>query len=177
MAEDSGALAPCGSGGNGFVGGNGGIEPFSNGGNGPAGKRGVTRPELTGAAGAARGDGASEAVEDGAVIEGNGPPPDVARGATQPTAPPPLVPEQLQVQGPRPLTALEIPAAHRPLFGVVSVGTPFALPQAPVTGAGGTSGAVQLTVMPPFDPRQFQFHGPSPLTAVAVPAEHRPSIG
>jgi hypothetical protein len=36
---------------------------------------------------------------------------------------------------------------------------------------------VQLTVMPPLMPRQFQFHGPSPLTPVTVPVEQRPSTG
>jgi hypothetical protein len=100
-----------------------------------------------------------------------------AKGATQPTALPPLTPEQLHVHGPCPLTALEMPALHRPLFGFVRLGTPFPCPQTPLTGAGGCRGAVQLTVMPLFSPMQFQFHGPLPLTAVAVPAEQRLSIG
>jgi len=159
----------------------GGMDPLSIGGKGPDGKCGVTReargPAVTAAAGAAIGAGASL----GAVtIDGSEPPdmpPETASGATQPTAPPPLVPEQLHVQGPAPLTALEMPAEHNPLFGVISVGNPFAGPQFPVTGAGGIREAVQLTVMPPFWPRQFQFQGPLPLTAVAVPLEHSPSIG
>jgi hypothetical protein len=87
-------------------------------------------------------------------------PPPPASGATQATAPPPFVPEQLHVHGPWPLTALLIPAAHKPLLGVVKVGTPVAEPHEPVIGSGGCNGAVQLTVMPPFAPMQFQFHGP-----------------
>jgi hypothetical protein len=171
---------------------NGGIDPVWIGGNGPDGRRGVTSVELTGADGAACGAGASSLADDvksmldaaggggasgGMLSEGSAPPPLVASGATQPTAPPPLVPEQLQVHGPLPLTALAIPAEHNPLCGVVSVGSPLIGPQAPVTGAGGIRGAVQLTVMPLFWPRQFQFHGPSPLTAVTVPAEQSPSEG
>lgn len=44
-------------------------------------------------------------------------------------------------------------------------------------GGGGTSGAVQLTVIPPFAPMQPQFQGPLPLSAVAVPDVQSPSSG
>lgn len=160
----------------GLAGCNWGIVPVSSGGNGPLGRRGVTRPT-----GAAIGTGASSGLADGVTIEGNraedGADPLTASGATQLTAPPPFVPEQLHVQGPLPLTALEMPAEQRPVLGMVGVVTPLAAPQTPLIGAGGINGAVQLTDMPPFDPRQFQFHGPLPLTSVAVPREHSPSEG
>ena len=151
----------CGGCSNDFDGVSCGMLPVSSGGKLPEGKDGVTNrpPEATGACGAA--SGAAGSPDEADVIEGNDPAlPFPAEGATQPTAPPPLVPEQLQVHGPCPLTALEIPAAHKPLRGAVKVGTPFAPPQAPVIGGGGCSGAVQLTDMPPLVPRQFQFHGP-----------------
>jgi len=151
----------------------GGIEPLSSGGSGPDGSIGVTRwPVLIGVEGGAR-----SLIVGAVTSEGSDPTLSPAKGPTQATAPPPLVPEQLQVQGPCPLTALEIPAEHRPLRGAAKVGTPLAGPHAPVTGAGGCSGAVQLTVMPPFSPRQFQFQGPLPLTPVAEPVEHNSSIG
>ena len=70
-----------------------------------------------------------------------------------------------------------MPPLHNPLRGVVKVGTPFAAPHTPLIGAGGCKGAVQLTVMPLFSPMQFQFQGPFPLTAVALPAAQRLSIG
>jgi hypothetical protein len=110
-------------------------------------------------------------------MEGSEPTSPPASGATQPTALPPFTPEQLHVQGPRPLTALLMPALQRPLRGVVRVGTPLAIPQTPLIGDGGCKGAVQLTVMPLFSPIQLQFHGPWPLTEVAVPVVQRLSIG
>jgi hypothetical protein len=136
---------------------------------------GVTRP--TGAA-----DGAGASVSSPLLAfttEGRGAEeaPAPAKGATQLTALPPFVPEQLHVQGPLPLTALAIPAEQSPLRGIVSVVTPCAEPHSPTTGGGGIKGAVQLTVMPPFWPRQPQFHGPEPLTLVATPAEQSPSVG
>ena len=112
---------------------------------------------VTGEDTADRGAGASV---DGVTSDGRPVPAPPAKGATQATAPPPFVPEQLQVHGPLPLTALLIPAAQRPLLGVVRVGTPVALPQIPVMGAGGCRSAVQLTVMPPLAPMQLQFQGP-----------------
>lgn len=100
-----------------------------------------------------------------------------ANGATQPAAAPPFMPEQDHVHGPEPLTGPIIPAAHNPVSGVVRVTTPLAEPQAPSTGAGGKSGAVQLTVMPPLRPMQLQFQGPSPLTEDTTPDEHKLSTG
>jgi len=37
--------------------------------------------------------------------------------------------------------------------------------------------AVQFAVVPPFSPAQLQFHGPVPVTALAVPALHKFAIG
>src|SRR5262249_15121664 len=46
-------------------------------------------------------------------------------------------------------------------------------------GGGGAarSGAEQEAVLPPFWPLHCQYHGPRPVTAVAVPARHRPEVG
>ena len=37
--------------------------------------------------------------------------------------------------------------------------------------------AEQLAVVPPFWPAQLQFHGPEPVTALAVPAVQRLALG
>jgi hypothetical protein len=100
-----------------------------------------------------------------------------ATGATQDTALPPLAPEQVHVHGPLPLTVPVMPDEHNPLCGLTKVDTPLAAPHTPSTGAGGSKGAVQLTLMPPFCPRQLQFHGPFPAMLVAVPLEQSPSTG
>jgi hypothetical protein len=156
-----------------------GIDPVLSGGKGPAGSCGVTRlpPLLTRPLGAERGAGAIEDVSGTVTTEPKVPLLPSAVGAMQLTAPPPSVPEQLHVHGPRPLTALVIPAEHNPPRGGVKVGMPLAGPHDPVIAAGGCNGAVQLTLMPPFDPTQFQFHGPSPAVPVAVPVAHKSSIG
>jgi hypothetical protein len=39
------------------------------------------------------------------------------------------------------------------------------------------SGALQFAVVPPPEPMHVQFHGPLPVTADAVPAEHRLVVG
>src|ERR1039457_3832895 len=48
---------------------------------------------------------------------------------------PPLLPAQLQAHGLVPLTEDAVPDAHRFVVGAAFVGTPSALPHAPVTGA------------------------------------------
>ena len=134
---------------------------------------GVTRPS-----GAALGAGASSPPPSEGVVKDGVPKADPpAFGATQLTALPPLVPEQLHVHGPWPLTALEIPAEQSEPLGMVSVGTPLEAPHMPTIGGGGVRGAVQLTVMPPFTPIQLQFHGPLPLISDVMPAEQRLSVG
>ena len=92
-----------------------------------------------------------------------------AAGATHETALPPLTPEHVHVQGPLPLTEPLTPAEHRPACGLVRVGTPPASPQAPSSGAGGCNGAVQLTVMPPFNPNNSSSTAHCRQPASAIP--------
>ena len=89
---------------------------------------------------------------------------------------PPFEPAQFQLQGPVPLTAEAAPALQRPVVGTLVRPAPFDVPQLPLTAAGST-GAVQLAVVPLLLPVQLQLHGPLPLTAEAVPAEHKPLAG
>src|SRR4051812_40688030 len=70
-----------------------------------------------------------------------------ASGAEQEASLPPLVPRQLQVQGPVPLTDPDTPALHKLVVGVLLTETPFALPQEPLIAVGVT-GAEQLAVVP-----------------------------
>src|SRR5438874_9456025 len=44
-------------------------------------------------------------------------------------------------------------------------------------GDAAESGAEHEPVLPPFEPLHCQYHGPLPVTAVAVPALHRPEVG
>jgi hypothetical protein len=41
-----------------------------------------------------------------------------------------------------------------------------------MTGSGGANEAKQLAVVPPFNPAQFQLHGPEPVTDDDVPTLH-----
>jgi hypothetical protein len=41
-----------------------------------------------------------------------------------------------------------------------------------MTGSGGANEAEQLAVVPPFNPAQFQLHGPEPVTDDDVPMLH-----
>jgi hypothetical protein len=100
-----------------------------------------------------------------------------ATGATQEAGLPPLAPEQVHVHGPLPLTDPVIPEEHNPFCGFARVAAPLAAPQAPSSGAGGSKGAVQLVVMPPFSPEQLQFHGPLPTTPERTPEAQRLSVG
>jgi hypothetical protein len=86
---------------------------------------------------------------------------------------PPLLPAQVQFQGPLPLTADAVPALHRFAVGAVLTVPLFALPQAPVV----SSKAEQLAVVPPLSPTQVQFQGPPPLNFEAVPALQRLADG
>jgi len=89
---------------------------------------------------------------------------------------PPLLPAQLQLHGPLPLTVDAAPALQRLAVGAVLTDAPFALPHAPFTGCGGSS-AEQLAVVPPLLPAQLHDHGPLPLTVDAVPALQRLAVG
>jgi hypothetical protein len=86
---------------------------------------------------------------------------------------PPLLPAQVQLQGPLPLTADAVPALHRFAVGAVLTVPLFALPQAPFV----SSKAEHLAVVPPLLPTQVQLQGPLPLTADAVPALQRLADG
>lgn len=83
---------------------------------------------------------------------------------------PPPEPLQFQVR--------VVPHAVRPLSDaeVPEVQAPAVPEQAPLTTAA-SKGAEQDAVLPPPVPVQLQFHGPVPVTAVAVPAAHNPVVG
>jgi hypothetical protein len=92
---------------------------------------------------------------------------------------PPLVPAQIQPQGPVPLMAEAVPVEHRPVVGAVATVVPFAGPHTPLvaTAAGVVFAAEHEALLPPFAPAQVQPQGPVPLSTEAVPVEHRPVIG
>lgn len=76
---------------------------------------------------------------------------------------PPLLPVQIQLKGPGPVTVgIVAVSVQRLLLGAVADAVPFALPQAPFTA--GCSGAEQLAGMPPLMPVQVQLKGPVPVT-------------
>ena len=64
-----------------------------------------------------------------------------AKGAEHDALKPPVVPEQLQLHGPAPATLPALPALHKLAEGLCATATPFAEPQAPLTG---TLGAIAL---------------------------------
>jgi len=76
------------------------------------------------------------------------------RLAEQLTLLPPLIPLQFQSNGPAPTTAVALPVAQRPDVGLVYTLLPFAGPHDPWTFCG----ALQIAVVPPLIPLQFQFH-------------------
>lgn len=59
-------------------------------------------------------------------------------GAEQFAVVPPFEPIQLQLHGPAPVIAPEVPRVQRLVMGAVIVATLFALPQVPFTGTGFT---------------------------------------
>jgi hypothetical protein len=91
---------------------------------------------------------------------------------------PPLLPLHVQAQGPAPVTVVAMPAVQRPAVGAIVTATPFAEPQAPLTGVEATcSGALHEAYDPPLLPLHVQAQGPAPITVVAVPAVQRPVVG
>lgn len=86
---------------------------------------------------------------------------------------PPFSPLHVQFHGPMPATALGVPEMHNPWDGAVVTPTPCAGPHAALSNTG----APQLTDAPPFSPLQFQFHGPLPVTTLAVPDAHNAVVG
>jgi hypothetical protein len=61
-----------------------------------------------------------------------------ASGAEHDAVVPPLEPAHDQLHGPLPLTADAVPVLHRFVVTALLAGTPFALPQAPLTGDGAS---------------------------------------
>jgi hypothetical protein len=62
--------------------------------------------------------------------------PFTASSSEHDTVRPPLLPTQVQLQGPLPVTAVAMPALQSPLVGAVLVMTPFAVPHNPSTRLG-----------------------------------------
>jgi hypothetical protein len=96
----------------------------------------------------------------------------VNRFAEQLAFAPPLLPPQLQLHGPLPVTEPVAPVEHRFAEGMLEVFAPLALPHKPLTTID-CKGAEQLALVPPLLPVQLQFHGPLPVTEPVAPAEHR----
>ena len=86
---------------------------------------------------------------------------------------PPIDPAQVQLHGPVPVTADAVPVLQRFELGGLRKLCPFDEPHAPLTPRL----AEQLTIAPPFNPAQVQFHGPVPVTAETVPVPQRFELG
>jgi hypothetical protein len=97
-------------------------------------------------------------------------------GAEQAALEPPLVPVQLQRNGPTPVTEEALPVAHRFELGVEVDESPFPLPHVPFTG-GSLSGAEQDAFAPPLVPLQLQRNGPTPITEEVLPVAQRFELG
>ncbi len=67
------------------------------------------------------------------------------------------------------MTAVALPAEHRPDDGDVVVLTPLAVPHTPLMDLL----AVQDALAPPLTPLHVHTHGPAPDTAVGDPTEQR----
>ena len=78
-----------------------------------------------------------------------------------------LLPVQIQLKGPAPVTVgIFAVSMQRLLAGAVATAVPFALPQAPFIGV--SRGAEQLAGIPPLMPVQVQVKGPLPVTVGGV---------
>jgi hypothetical protein len=88
---------------------------------------------------------------------------------------PPLLPTQLQFQGPLPAIVDAEPALQRLLVGALARRAPFEEPHAPLI----LYTVEQLAVVPSREPAHVQFHGPGPgpFTLEAVPALQRFAVG
>ena len=86
---------------------------------------------------------------------------------------PPLVPLQVQLQGPVPETVEAVPLPQRLEVGAEVKSPPLLLPQEAFT----MRFAEQFAVEPPFDPEQLQLQGPEPETVEAVPLPQRLEVG
>ncbi len=86
---------------------------------------------------------------------------------------PPFTPWHVQDHGPEPLTGEAAPVLQRLEVGAEVQVPPLLLPHTPFTSIL----AEQFAAVPPFDPAQVQFHGPTPVTVEAVPALQRFDVG
>jgi hypothetical protein len=81
------------------------------------------------------------------------------------------------------VTALAVPAVHKPLIGALVAPEPLAEPQAPLTAAGlepdsTPEAEAQLAFVPPLLPEQNQFQSvPKPPTTEGVPEAQRLVVG
>lgn len=99
-------------------------------------------------------------------------------GAVHGAFAPPFDPAQVQFQGPVPETVDGEPVVQRLVVGVDETALLCEVPQTPATGVTTlVLLALQDAVVPPSNPRQFQFHGPEPETDVGDPVEQRPVVG
>ena len=89
---------------------------------------------------------------------------------------PPFDPAQDQAKGPEPLTVEALPMLHRLVVGAPVTATPLAEPQVPLM-AVCFSGAEQLALVPPLEPRQLQAQGPEPVMDEVVPVLQRLVVG
>src|SRR6185437_12163762 len=89
---------------------------------------------------------------------------------------PPLLPEQLQLQGPLPEMFEAVPVEQRLVVGVLLRLCPFDEPQAPLT-ATAFSGAEHCAAVPPFVLAQLQLQGPLPEIIELLPALQKPVVG
>jgi len=87
---------------------------------------------------------------------------------------PPLLPAQLQAQGPVPVMLEAVPMVQRLVEGALVKVAPFADPHWPLVA---TMAAEHEALAPPLEPAQLQFHGPLPLTLEAEPALQRLVVG
>jgi len=83
--------------------------------------------------------------------------------AVQETEAPPPSPSHVHSHGPLPLTDEAVPTLHKSDFGASLWPVNDATPQM----ASRFTAARQVAAVPPFNPEQVQFHGPSPVTALA----------
>lgn len=107
------------------------------------------------------------------------------RGAAQLAVLPPLSPAQLQVNDALPaVTLLAVPALHKFALGVVTLGTPLAVPQTPLTatatsmsfcGAGAML-PLALPALPTCDARTPHRAAASGVTTPAAVTVHVPGV-
>jgi hypothetical protein len=84
---------------------------------------------------------------------------------------PPLVPLQLQLQGPLPVTVVAVPDEQRSVAGATPRKAPLLLPQTPSTGLG------EKAAITFFAPSMATVQAPVPLHAPLQPVKAEPASG